>query len=192
MNAQSHDVALPESLATRVKQVEVTAHLLEDDGVIPNNEELPLLVYPRVVRLPADDPAHLFEQLFQHNNWHGTWRNGIYSYHHYHSTAHEVLGIYRGHARVQLGGPHGVTLTVRAGDVVVIPAGVAHKNLGSSADFGVVGAYPQGQAWDMNYGKAEERPEAQEHIANVARPKHDPIYGSNGPLIQHWYPDRDR
>ncbi|WP_250123845.1 cupin domain-containing protein [Chroococcidiopsis sp. CCMEE 29] len=65
--------------------------------------------------------------------------------HHYHSTAHEVLGISRGKAAVRLGGDaRGQTFEVRAGDVIIIPAGVAHKNLDSSSDFLVVGAYPLG------------------------------------------------
>jgi uncharacterized protein YjlB len=33
-------------------------------------------------------------------------------------------------------------LTVKAGDVVVVPAGVAHCNQGQSSDLLIVGAYP--------------------------------------------------
>jgi uncharacterized protein YjlB len=116
----------------------------------------------------------------------GTWRNGIYSYHHYHSTAHEVLGCYRGSAKVQFGGESGIVEELSAGDVVIIPAGVGHKNLGASADFAVVGAYPRGQDYDMNYGKPGERPRADENIARVPLPETDPIFGKDGPLLRHW------
>jgi uncharacterized protein YjlB len=78
---------------------------------------------------------------------------------------------------------------IHAGDVVIIPAGVAHKNLGASSDFGVVGAYPGGREWDMNYGRAGERPKSDETIASVPMPKADPIYGAGGPLFQYWIAD---
>jgi uncharacterized protein YjlB len=170
---------------TAVKKTDVLAMELKDDGVILNSK-LPLLVYRRAVSIAENDPAHVFEELFAENGWGDSWRNGIYPYQHYHSTAHEVLGIYQGSAKVQLGGEHGVIHEVRAGDVIVIPAGVAHKNLGSSDDFGVVGAYPEGQEMDMNYGKASERVRAIENIAHLALPKMDPVFGENGPLIEKW------
>ncbi len=163
----------------------VIAELLQDDGVFPNSK-LPLLLYRDAVPLPGEDPASIFEQLFALRGWRGSWRDGIYPYHHYHSTAHEVLGVYSGSARVQLGGNRGVTYDVHAGDVPIIPAGVAHKNLGEKGGFGVVGAYPEGQAWDMNYGGAGERPRVDENIARVALPKLDPVYGAEGPLLQKW------
>ncbi|MBM3837783.1 MAG: hypothetical protein FJ398_07420 [Verrucomicrobia bacterium] len=164
----------------------VAHYLLPDDGAIPNNPKLPLLVYPGAVELSGGDPATIFERLFASNGWTGSWRNGIYSFHHYHSTAHEVLGIYRGSAAVQFGGESGITLTASAGDAIVIPAGVGHKNLRCSPDLGVVGAYPPGQQVDMCYGKPGERPQADEAIACVSLPGTDPLYGETGPLIQHW------
>jgi uncharacterized protein YjlB len=87
---------------------------------------------------------------------------------------------------VQLGGDNGVLISIGAGDVIIIPAGVAHKNMGSSDDFGVVGAYPAGQNWDMNYGKGHERPQADKNIARVPLPEKDPVFGAGGPLGQHW------
>jgi uncharacterized protein YjlB len=169
-----------------VRDPNVAAHRLQGDDTYPNNATVPLLLYKGVVKLPPGDLAHIFEELFRHNGWHGTWRDGIYAYHHYHSTAHEVLGVYRGGATVQLGGPGGITVTLEPGDVVVIPAGVAHKRLSSSGDFGVVGAYPRGQQWDMNTGEAGERPRADENIARVPVPATDPVYGASGPLVEHW------
>ena len=63
----------------------------------------------------------MFEMLFDSNGCPPRWRNGIYSFHHYHSNAHEVLGIANGNARVQLGGPHGLAVAVAAGDCVLLP-----------------------------------------------------------------------
>jgi uncharacterized protein YjlB len=164
---------------------DVVSRELKDDGKFPNSR-LPLLLYRMAVRLTGHDPAAVLELLFAKNGWYGSWRNGIYPFHHYHSTAHEVLGVYRGSARVQLGGERGVVHEVGLGDVIIIPAGVAHKNLGSTGDFGVVGAYPEGQNWDMNYGQPSERPTADSNIRRVALPKADPIYGTRGPLMEKW------
>ena len=150
------------------------------------NSRLPLLLYRMAVKLPGQDPAKIFEQLFAANGWHGSWRNGIYPYHHYHSTAHEVLGVYRGSAKVQLGGERGVVHDLGPGDVVIIPAGVAHKNLGSSGDFGVVGSYPQGQNQDMKYGRPGERATADYNIERVSLPKADLLYDIDGPLLEQW------
>lgn len=89
---------------------------------------------------------------------------------------------------MRLGGDdNGKTFEVRAGDVIIIPAGVAHKNLGSSSDFQVVGAYPKGQKWDMNYGKPGERSQAERNIAQVPLPKTDPVYGQDGQLAEYWH-----
>jgi uncharacterized protein YjlB len=173
-----------------VRAVEATAHTFADDGAIPNNPSLPFLVYPGALNLPGDDPAAACEAVFERNGWSGSWRDGIYPFAHYHSTAHEVLGICRGEAKVRFGGNAGVTLTVRTGDVVVLPAGVGHQNLGASAGFLVVGAYPPGQRWDLCRGPAEERPRALANIARVPLPAADPVYGADGPLLEHWLPAR--
>lgn len=162
------------------------AYFLSDDGTYPNNNTLPLLVYDQPVRRTGNSLADVFNRLFRARDWGGIWRNGIFSYHHYHSTAHEVLGIAGGTATVQLGGPEGITLDVTAGDVLVLPAGVAHKNQGSGSQFLVVGAYPEGQQWDLKHGEEGERPEADRNIEQVSLPKTDPVYGSEGPVHEHW------
>src|SRR3954454_12300552 len=112
----------------------------EDDG-IPNSR-LPVLVYHRV---PEARRAIDCEQLFAANGWRGAWRDGIYPFHHFHSTSHEVLGVAQGSARVRLGGPGGTAAELGAGDVVVIPAGVGHMCEDASPDFLVLGAYPDGR-----------------------------------------------
>jgi uncharacterized protein YjlB len=169
-----------------VRSGPVITRLLKDDGTFPNNSKLPLLVYRGILVLPQSNPAAVVEKLFERNGWHGCWRNGIYGFHHYHSSAHEVLGVYGGCAQVQMGGNHGASLTVACGDVIIIPAGVAHKNLESDSEFRVVGAYPRGQGPDMCYGKAGERPRAEKNISKVTLPKMDPVYGADGLLAKHW------
>jgi uncharacterized protein YjlB len=180
--------SIPKGHSFRVVQpLQVISRLLDDDGTFPNNGMLPLMVYARALDTPEDITAEAFETLFLTNAWGNAWRNGVYGFHHYHSTAHEVLGIYAGTAQVQFGGPKGVSLAVVPGDVVIIPAGVAHKNVDASGDFRCVGAYPRGQRWDMNYGKSGERPRADENIAAVATPCLDPVYGAGGPLLDRWH-----
>lgn len=164
----------------------VVTHRLEADPEIPNNTRLPLLVYPGAVTLPAHDPASVFERLFISNGWVGCWRNGIFPFHHYHSTAHEVLGIFSGTAVARLGGEHGVTVTLNPGDVVIIPAGVGHKKLSSSGSLGVVGAYPSGQSPDMCRAERGSCLQGAATAARVAVPDRDPVYGSDGPMREHW------
>ncbi|HEY8944666.1 MAG TPA: cupin domain-containing protein [Polyangiaceae bacterium] len=162
---------------------EPRSELLPDADEFPNSN-YPALIYRRV--FAEGDLASAFEALFAQNGWTGSWRNGLYRTHHYHSTAHEVLGVYRGSVKVRLGGPEGPLVELEAGDVAILPAGVAHKNESQSADFAVVGAYPNGTSPDMNYGKPGERPSADHNIARVPRPLKDPVGGPNGGLLRHW------
>src|SRR5689334_6596240 len=157
-------------------RAEPETHLFADDGVFPNSR-LPVLIYRGVLATPE---AAAFERMFDANGWSPAWRNGLFSVHHYHSTAHEVLGIYGGRVTARLGGPQGTSVTLMAGDVVVIPAGVAHKNDGASGDFRVVGAYPAGTSPDMQYGKPGERPGTDRSIAGVGLPAADPVRGAGG------------
>jgi uncharacterized protein YjlB len=113
--------------------------------------------------------------------------DGVFSYHHYHSNAHEVLGVVSGSANIAFGGPEGETVEVEAGDVVVIPAGVGHCNKESKGRFSVVGDYPRGQeSYDLRTGEEGERPEVLENIRDVPLPKSDPLFGEKGPLTQRW------
>ena len=165
--------------------MKITPYVFEDDGSIPNNS-LPLLIYSNAIDLTGRDPAALVEQRFASHGWARFWRNGIYSFHHYHSTSHEVLGCFSGEAKVLLGGEKGKLFTLQAGDIVLIPAGVGHFNKGSSRDFGVVGGYPKGFTWDMQYGRPGERPKVLENIAALPVPPEDPVLGSASGLREHW------
>jgi uncharacterized protein YjlB len=156
----------------------------EDDGKIPNNE-LPLILYKDVFEARGVDGASWLERQFSSNNWTNSWRNGIYSFHHYHSTSHEVLGIYSGKALVHLGGENGQKVNIAAGDIIIIPAGVGHKNL-KSDNLGVVGAYPDGRTWDLNRGLPNERPQTDKNIAALPLPSADPLLGKNDGIRKLW------
>ena len=157
----------------------------EDDGRFPNNESLPLIIITAALDRDSVSPEK-FERTFNQNGWPAAWRNGLYDFHHYHSSAHEVLGVYSGWVQACFGGPNGETLRAEAGDIIIIPAGVSHCNKGQSEDFRVVGGYPAGQEWDMMYGREGERPGADENIKNVPKPLADPVFGPTGPLMKFW------
>jgi uncharacterized protein YjlB len=172
----------------RVLRRRAKTFLFRDDGAIPNNPVLPLVLYRRAVRLErAGDPAAIFEQLFDRNGWGDSWRNGIYDYVHYHSRTHEVLGIARGRARVQFGGPEGEELDLAAGDVAILPAGTGHRSLMASPDFLVVGAYPPDGQYDEYRGSRDEHERALVSIPDTPLPDKDPVYGANGPLTKLWH-----
>ncbi|ACB74461.1 cupin domain-containing protein [Opitutus terrae] len=169
---------------------EVLTFTFADAGAIPNNPTLPVLVYkhaadPAGAREP-EALARWFEDTWPKHGWRAAWRYGVYDFPHYHSTAHEVLGVYRGQASLRLGDKTGATLVVQAGDMIVLPAGTVHQNLGASSDFHVVGGYPEGQSADLLRGEPGERPAADERIAKVPRPKADPLSGASGALMTKW------
>ena len=171
-------------MAAASHPIEIEEHRFTDDGQVPNNPRLPLLLYRGALRTGSDAAAEC-ETLFARNGWGGSWRNGIHPHHHYHGTAHEVLGIVAGSARVRLGGAAGAEVELHAGDVVVIPAGVTHKREAASHDLLVIGAYPEGQSPDMRTpSHGCER--AMRNVAAVPLPAADPVFGAAGPLRERW------
>jgi uncharacterized protein YjlB len=173
--------------ARRLPQPGIEGHVLADDGVIPNNRKLPLLLYRQALALDrlANAPERAFEALFASNGWGGAWVDGIYDFDHYHSTAHEALGLARGSAKVRFGGPQGIVAELESGDAVAIPAGVAHCLI-EGEDLVVVGAYPEGQHWDLCRASRADRAKALEIIPWVPLPRRDPVFGDSGPLVSLW------
>jgi uncharacterized protein YjlB len=140
--------------------------------VIPNHPRFPVLVYRGVAGL-ADAAAA--RALFARHGWGGSWVDGVFDFHHFHSSAHEVLAVVAGGATLELGGPQGEPFTVQAGDVLVLPAGTGHRRANATGGFTVVGAYPRGQEdYDL---LREADAAARERIAALPAPPQDPVGG---------------
>ena len=153
-----------------------------DDGTIPNSR-LPLLVYRNAV--PAD--ADAIEARFAQNRWPPAWRDGVFPFHHFHSNAHEALGVARGWVKVRFGGPAGQIVQVQAGDVAVLPAGVGHCNEGQSPDLLIIGAYPEnGPSPDTHTAQPEQHHTAVRNVAATPCPDSDPVTGPQGALPRLW------
>lgn len=161
-----------------------TAIHLEARGFIPNNPRLPVIIYEAAFPPGTADLATLMEKRFQDNGWPPQWRDGIYDYDHYHTQAHEVLGIAAGTAELVLGGEDGRRINVKTGDVLLLPAGTGHRRLAQSEDFLVVGAYPPGQSPDIV--RKDATPAMLSQIAVLNFPPSDPVGGADGPMLRLW------
>ncbi len=164
------------------RKTEVEKIQLSRNGWMPNNDRLPVLLYRR-----AFDGAGMADQMeaaLEKNLWPAQWRNGVYTFHHYHSTAHEALGFAGGKAQLMLGGENGDVVTVEAGDVLALPVGTGHFLVHAEPGFLVVGAYPAGQHWDI----CRSAPDAAgvERMRQLPFPASDPLTGKGGELVRSW------
>jgi uncharacterized protein YjlB len=151
---------------------------------IPNNR-LPVVLQHGIEEIKGDPAA--CERLFARHGWAGSWRDGIFGFHHFHSNAHEVLGVVSGSVTARLGGPDGRSIRLVAGDVVVLPAGTGHKRENATGGLLVIGAYPPGQEnYDIRRGEPGEVEESVRNIDSVALPERDPVGGSDGALVAAW------
>jgi uncharacterized protein YjlB len=150
---------------------------------IPNHPVFPVLVYRGVDAAAAGPDAA--RALFAEHGWGGSWVNGVFDFHHFHSTSHEALAVVAGAATLELGGPQGEAFDVAAGDVLVLPAGTGHRRAAERDGFTVVGAYPAGQHdYDLLRGEdPDEVAAARERIAALPAPSEDPV---GGPGVGHW------
>ena len=136
--------------------------------VIPNHPRFAVLLYRGVDVSDA-------QGLFAAHGWGGSWVNGVFDFHHFHSTSHEALAVIAGSAVIELGGPQGKAFDVAAGDVIVLPAGTGHRRASASGGFRVVGAYPAGQE---DYDLLREADDAaRARIDALAPPSADPVGG---------------
>ena len=79
------------------------------------------------------------------------------------------------------------TFELRAGDVVVLPAGTGHQRLIASADFVVIGGYPPHGSYNLCRG--DNRPSASGRWRRSRRCRcrqSDPVQGKNGALVNLW------
>ncbi|KAJ0375786.1 hypothetical protein COL26b_005934 [Colletotrichum chrysophilum] len=89
----------------------------------------------------------------------------------------------------------GVRCWVRPGDVVVVPAGVAHASVADEKaapgekEYRYVGVYPEeSPQWRSEMGRKplQEKQGLVEEVEGVGLPRMDPLYGVDGPLIKIW------
>ena len=156
---------------------------LARNGRMPNNR-LPIVLIRTALDGPVNDAQ--IHELYRSNGWQGCWTWTVYDFHHYHSTAHEALAVAQGEATLMLGGEGGREMTVRAGDLAVLPAGTGHRRLQASDAFAICGAYPPGQEADLLRPEEADPEEAEERTAAVPLPRSDPFYGNGGPLVRLW------
>lgn len=174
-------------MATSMPLAAPLTHRFADDGRIPNNPELPLVVYRGAIDLSGSpDPETVIEGTFAANGWGNLWRNGIYPYVHYHSMIHEVMGVARGRATVRFGGDNGEEIDIAPGDVAILPAGTGHQRLAQTPDLVVIGGYPPSGKYDLCRGSKPDHGKAVVSIPKVPRPATDPVFGRNGPLMSLW------
>ncbi|AOC90658.1 cupin domain-containing protein [Bacillus amyloliquefaciens] len=152
----------------------------EDDGCIPNNPNLPLVIYKAVFN---EETVREAETILRRHDWSNSWMGGVFPYHHFHSTTHEVLVAVKGNAVLRFGGEQGADVVLQTGDAAVIPAGTGHKKLSCSSDFTVIGAYPGGRQYDT---KTEKNDRTLQEISRVPLPEHDPFTGKTEPLLKMW------
>lgn len=154
---------------------------LKPNGRVPNSR-LPVLIYRAAIKADGSaDLTDVVEATFRRHDWLNNWREpAVYDYYHYHSTTHEVLGIARGYSLLRLGGVGGTEVKVSAGDVVVMPAGVSHIQIGESSDLFIVGGYPDGRGWDLIRDEEVSEAETRDAILRIATlpiPNRDPVTG---------------
>lgn len=185
-------MAMIRPIVVPMHTLQVHTLLVENNGMYPNAASgLPVVHYHPFdtgsEEAPAAiDPSHL-EQLLASNGFAPRWRFPMYEFDHFHTNTHELLVPFRGKATIMLGGgTH--SLEVRSGDVLLVPAGVAHRSVKRTPDFCMVGAYPHGVAQsDLT---TDEDPAHVERIVGLGLGfvGSDPVYGlrRGSPLAEAW------
>jgi uncharacterized protein YjlB len=165
-----------------VERVEVQTLRLPRGDQVPNNGRYPAVI-ARDALGGAQDDAEV-KALLQANGWGGAWTWQVFTYHHFHPDAFEVLAVAHGSATLMLGGPQGEEVKVEAGDVVVLPPGFGHKQVEAHDSFAICGAYPPGQE-DYSIIRAEDGYDDKvlAEIESVPTPQTDPVWGGSGPLL---------
>lgn len=205
--------------------VEVRQYHLQPTKRIPNSH-YPLLHYKGVLADKANCEAGKAYDLFTNNGWKVNWifRYGDTQMSHYHSRSHECMAVLTGNATIRFGAADtsndmqantygadfekgGVELQAEAGDVFLIPAGVAHKTHRTSPQapfvllspghakgieaedprkalqeleldgFTMLGAYPVGADWDFIESCTDRKD--WERTWAIPKPDLDPVLGNS-------------
>lgn len=160
---------------------------IKENQPFPNNS-LPVLYYSEAIK-ELTNSKHTGEEVMkflESNGYSNGWVGGIFTYHHFHSNTHEVLACISGKSEVQLGGPDFEVYPFKAGDVLLLPAGVAHKLIEATDDFQIVGAYPEGKEPDMQKGDTKNYEEMKERISRLGIPEYDPVEKTTGGVFDYW------
>lgn len=175
---------------TSLSSLRVSRHQIPSYALIPNTtlQSHPLLIYHSAFTDPISATA-VENHLIETSVVVPAWRYTMYKTTHFHSTTHEVLCVTRGRARLCFGGEDNegrVEPVAQAGDVMIVPAGVAHQLLDEMGGegFEMVGSYPEGCQWDMCYGQEGEEVKVNA-IKDLKWFTRDPIYGDNGPVLHN-------
>jgi uncharacterized protein YjlB len=171
--------------ANTIPDTKIHQYIVTDNGEFPNSI-LPVVLYRQVLHLPMFFASQSVKDLLLENGWGNNWRGGIYTYHHYHSNTHEALAVIKGKTRLVLGGDGGEIVKIEKGDVIIIPAGVAHRNIGEETAVTCIAGYPGGTNYDMQLGKPGERPMTDKRIEELTLPPSGPVKGINDPLLDIW------
>ncbi|KAK0379515.1 hypothetical protein CMEL01_16516 [Colletotrichum melonis] len=183
------------------KVAQPEAYPLKRTAHCPNND-LPVLIYRDVLQPLNEESA---SERLQRHGWEkkGTW--GTISLKHFHPNTHECYGVFQGSSELVFGEGvsddvgSGVRCIVRAGDVVVVPAGVGHASVSKAEgaadpvegepEYRYVGVYPKGSPhykYEIGKKKLEEKSGLLEEVSAVPVPPNDPLYGIDGPLVRIW------
>lgn len=203
--------------------VEVKKYHLPPTALIPNSP-YPLLHYRGVLDVKTNCTPEQVYDLFLSNGWQTQWifRYGSTQSSHYHSQTHECMAVLSGTATIRFGvadtdadmekNTHGsgreeggVELHAEAGDVFILPAGLAHKTFDTTpaefklltpgdghsvaaedvrqtladiklSGFTMIGAYPfNSGTWNFAMGGEDEG--EYDKVWAVAKPEKDPALG---------------
>ncbi|KZT25550.1 hypothetical protein NEOLEDRAFT_1133526 [Neolentinus lepideus HHB14362 ss-1] len=178
------------SIVTPLSKVKIETYYIPRHGFIPNSDPTskPLIYYKSLFQKGASKAA-IKDHINSLKVVEAQWTYTMYPTTHFHTTSHEAIIVLSGGALLLFGGesnPARVELEVKAGDALLIPAGVSHKQVKEIGleVFDMMGAYPvNAEHWDMCYGLKEEG-NTEARIKQLDWFTKDPFYGENGPAVK--------
>jgi len=154
---------------------EVHKLYMDNDGTYPNNPTHPLLLYRSAFHGTQQEG---YTKIVSSGEWTSPWVWGIFTYHHYHTTAWELLICVKGQADIQIGGSNGPIVNISKGDVMLVPPGLAHKQIRDSGGFTLLGSYPiEGCSGPVDTVRGAPTEDQKANIEACVTPKRDPVLG---------------